>query len=85
MDAPLRDRNAKNSLFRLAVNNYYETPDSSLLTPNFDDADMISTWAVDAMNWAVGESLINGMGDGTVAPQGTATRAQVATMIMRYA
>lgn len=28
--------------------------------------------------------IINGMGDGTLAPQGKATRAQVATMLMRF-
>jgi hypothetical protein len=35
------------------------------------------------MGWAGGAGLISGMGDGTVAPQGTATRAQVAAMVMR--
>ena len=33
--------------------------------------------------WAVREGLISGMDDGTLAPQGTATRAQVATILMR--
>ena len=51
----------------------------------FSDADKISSYAREAMNWAVSAGLINGMGDGTVAPQGTATRAQVAAILMRYA
>ena len=51
---------------------------------DFTDADKISGYARDAMNWAVANGLINGMGDGTVAPNATATRAQIATILMRY-
>ena len=51
---------------------------------DFSDADAISAYAVEAMNWAVAKGLITGMGDGTLAPRGTATRAQVATILMRY-
>ena len=36
------------------------------------------------MSWAVGVGLIDGMGDGTVNPGGTATRAQVAALMMRF-
>lgn len=50
----------------------------------FNDADNVSEWANDVMRWAVGAGLINGMGDGSVAPQGTATRAQVATVLMNF-
>ena len=51
---------------------------------DFTDADKISGYAVDAMNWAVANGLIAGMGDGTVAPRATATRAQIASILMRY-
>ncbi|MBQ7872323.1 MAG: S8 family serine peptidase [Oscillospiraceae bacterium] len=51
---------------------------------DFSDADKISAYALDAMNWAVANGLITGMGDGTVAPRATATRAQIATILMRY-
>lgn len=50
----------------------------------FNDADNVSEWANEVMSWAVGAGLINGMGDGSVAPQGTATRAQVATVLMNF-
>ncbi|MBE6031526.1 MAG: S-layer homology domain-containing protein [Clostridiales bacterium] len=36
------------------------------------------------MKWAVGVGLIGGMGDGTVCPQGNATRAQVSAIIERH-
>ena len=45
---------------------------------------MISEWADEAMHWMVMNDIINGMGDGTLNPGGEATRAQVATMLMRY-
>ena len=48
----------------------------------FSDSDKISTWARDSLLWANGVKIINGMGNGTIAPQGTATRAQVAQMLL---
>ena len=50
----------------------------------FIDRSEISDWAADAMSWANGIRMINGMGNETLAPQGTATRAQVAQMLMNY-
>ena len=50
----------------------------------FTDAGSISAYATDAVNWAVGEGLISGVGNSTLAPQNSATRAQVATILMRY-
>lgn len=50
----------------------------------FADADRVSSYAIDAMRWAVSTGIIGGMGNGTLAPQGKATRAQVATMLMRF-
>ena len=50
----------------------------------FTDADSVSDWAETAMRWAVGVGLINGMGDGTVNPQGFATRAQIAAVTQRF-
>lgn len=37
------------------------------------------------MSWAVATGVIAGMGDGTLAPRGTATRAQFAAVLMRLA
>jgi hypothetical protein len=50
----------------------------------FSDADAIAGWAKEALAWATGAGVINGMGDGAVAPRGTATRAQVAQMLLNY-
>ena len=51
----------------------------------FSDRGKISDWALDALEWANGAGLINGMGDGTIAPQGTAIRAQVSQVLLNYA
>lgn len=50
----------------------------------FSDAGDISDYAREPLAWAVGVGLISGMGDGTIAPAGSATRAQVATILTRY-
>lgn len=50
----------------------------------YSDADKVSGYAVDAMKWACGSGLIQGMDDHTLAPQGTAIRAQAATILMRF-
>ncbi len=50
----------------------------------FTDAGEINDWALEAMDWAVKVGLVTGMGDGTVAPQRSATRAQVAAIFARY-
>lgn len=50
----------------------------------FADRDAISDYARDTVAWAVGVGLISGMGDGSINPGGTASRAQVATILTRY-
>ena len=49
----------------------------------YADAASVSDWAAQAMAWCVKSGVISGM-DGGLNPQGTATRAQVATMLMRF-
>ena len=52
---------------------------------SYTDAFDVAEYAIPAMQWAVGAGIINGTGDGsTLTPQGPATRAQVATMLMRF-
>ena len=51
---------------------------------DFTDADSVSAECVDALTWAVEQGLINGVGADKLDPQGTTTRAQMATIIMRY-
>lgn len=50
----------------------------------YSDASVVSDWARDAVAWCIGEGLISGSDGGAIDPAGTATRAQVATIMMRY-
>ena len=50
----------------------------------YTDAAQVSTYATDAMAWANGAQLITGTSQTTLTPAGNATRAQVATILMRF-
>lgn len=50
----------------------------------YTDATQVSTYATDAMAWANGAQLITGTSQATLTPAGNATRAQVATILMRF-
>lgn len=50
---------------------------------HFNDANLISPYAVPAMNWAAGLDIIRGYGDGNVGPRDNTTRAQAALVLMR--
>ena len=65
----------------------FENPDPIEITGDlsgFSDADQVASYATDAMKWAIGEGLISGTTETTLSPKATATRAQVATILMRY-
>lgn len=70
-------------LYRYAEYNDYDVSGRDDLS-EFTDRSSISSYALDAMRWAVDEGLITGITDTTIEPQGTATRAQAATMFMRF-
>ena len=70
-------------LYRYAEYNDYDVSGRDDLS-EFTDRSSISSYALDAMRWAVDEGLITGITNTTIEPQGTATRAQAATMFMRF-
>ena len=51
---------------------------------DFGDAASVSSWASDAMIWAVQNGIIGGYEDSTLRPQNTATRTEVAAMLQRF-
>ena len=67
---------------------YSEKPEGTGDLSDYPDADKVSVFAEDAMSWAVGANLIKGDadpdGNTRLDPWGSATRAQVATILMRY-
>ena len=70
-------------LYRYAKLKGYDTSKSNKLD-SFKDADKVSSWAVEAMQWANAEGLINGKGNSMLDPQGKATRAETAAILMRF-
>lgn len=63
---------------------YAGSPAVSGSLMDFADADSVSDYAQTAMVWAVQQGLITGTTPTTLSPQGLATRAQVATILMRF-
>ena len=51
---------------------------------SYSDFASISEYAISAMQWACGEGIITGVTESTLEPQGTATRAQSAAILMRF-
>lgn len=70
-------------LYRYAEFKGYDVSEIDNLAA-YTDIDDVSDWALDSMEWAVGEKLITGMTATTLVPQGNATRAQVASILMRF-
>ena len=69
-------------LYRYAKQKGYDVTKSAALT-SFTDADTASSYAVEAVQWAVASDLIQGSGS-RLSPKATASRAQVATILMRF-
>ena len=69
-------------LYRYAKYMNYSTTTSSLY--GYDDANKVSSWAKDAMGWAVRNGVIGGVTNTTLCPNNTATRAEVAQMFMNF-
>ena len=70
-------------LYRYAVYKGYDVTEKADLS-GFADAAAVSTYAVDPLAWANAVGLINGTAAGTLIPRGGATRAQAATILMRW-
>ena len=70
-------------LYRYAQYKGYDVSAKADLN-KFTDADEISNYALEALQWANAEGLINGKGDGVLDPKGQATRAEAAAILMRF-
>lgn len=81
MDASITRESLVVMLYRYAK---AETTEAEALN-DFPDADKVSDWAEDAMSWAVANGILTGNGAGELNPAGTASRAEVAAILMRFA
>ncbi len=71
-------------LYRYAQYKGYDVSAKGDLT-TFTDGAKTSSWAAEAMEWAVGANLLSGKGGGVLDPTGTATRSEVAQIFMNFA
>lgn len=82
-NAPVTRQEMAAILYRYASYKGYDVSKTNDLS-SFNDASQVASWAKDAMGWAVGSYVINGKGAGRLDPTGTATRAQVAQILMNF-
>ena len=61
-----------------------EDVSSGAALDGYSDAASVSDWAGESVEWAVAEGLLSGVTNNELAPQGSATRAQVAAMLQRF-
>lgn len=78
-------------LYQYAQKLGWKTPAEGMAIKEFSDGHQVSPWAQDAMGWAIGQGLISGKtaleGDGDqlrIDPQGTASRAETAVILMKF-
>lgn len=71
-------------LYRYAQCKGYSVSQVSMVAHEYTDYGQVSDWAQYAMDWAVATGLITGTSDTTLSPQGQATRAEIATIFMRF-
>jgi hypothetical protein len=71
-------------LYRYAKFKGYDTTQGGMAVREFSDYGKISDWALESVAWAVNNDLLSGVGDNQLDPSGLATRAQVASILMRY-
>ncbi len=82
-DRPISREQLAAILYRYAGSEGRDTSARGELSA-FSDSGKISSYAREAMSWAVGEGLISGVGEGRLDPGGSATRAQVAAIFTRF-
>ncbi len=70
-------------IYRFAKMQGYNVSDVADIS-SFADVDDVSDWALDALCWANKTELVNGTSETTLSPKATATRAQIAAILMRF-
>ena len=70
-------------LYRYAAHQGYDVSQRADLS-GFGDASSIRSYAQEALSWAHAQGLVLGFEDGSLRPQGTASRAQIAAVLMRF-
>lgn len=80
---PITREQMATTLYRYAQYKGYDTTITGDVSV-FSDGGEVSSYAVDAVNWAIGVGLFNGVGNNMFAPTDGALRSQTATVLMRF-
>lgn len=83
-DSPVTREQLALILSSYAKTKGYAAEDKGIDLKSYADSSSISPWALDGMVWAVNAGLISGKGADTLAPTDSATRAEVAAMLMQF-
>ena len=71
-------------LYRYAAYKGYDVTQGGMAVREFSDYEKISSYARSSVAWAVNAGIVSGKGNNTLDPGGVATRAEVASMLMRF-
>ena len=71
-------------LYRFAEKKGFDITDEEINIDIFNDAEKISEYAISALKWAVKSGIMNGKTNDTLSPTEYSTRAEIATMLMRF-
>lgn len=80
---PLTREEMASIFYRFATYKGYDISAAADLS-KYNDTEDIYSWALPAIKWAVGEEIMEGIDETTLQPKGYATRAQVATILMKF-
>ena len=84
-DDPMTREQMASMFHRFALQKGEAVSDGAAVDLNrFSDADTISSWALDVVQWACDTGLLRGFEDGRLDPTGSTTRVQYSAMIMRF-
>ena len=83
-DANITREQMATILYRYADYKGYDISVGGMSLYEYEDAVQISSYAVNAMQWANTEGLIEGRGNGNISPKDDATRAEIAAILMRF-
>jgi len=83
-DATITRESLAVMLYRFAQKQGIKTSIDGTTVASFADSAAISPWAAEAMNWVVANGILSGKTGNLLDPGSTATRAEVATMLMRF-
>ncbi len=83
-DGTFPEKNITREQFVTMLYRYENNPSQSSHLYKFKDSKNVSSWAKDAMNWAIENSYIEGYSNSTIKPKNNITRAELITVLLRY-